>query len=91
VAAHGRGLYVTSKFSPKFNAFYVPGGNKSGHPTAMMGPFILQESVPKHMLSKFENSFLTADEWVNLIQGAVLYDNVVDDVGDELRGPHKRG
>jgi hypothetical protein len=86
VAAHGRGLYVTTKFTPKFNAFYVPVGIMSGHPTAMMAPFVLQENVPRHMLSKFENAFLTADKWTNMIQAAVLYDNVVEDMEDEAGG-----
>ena len=78
VAAHGR----TSKFSPNLDAFYVPGGIVSGHPTAMMDPYIHQESVPSHMLSKFDNSSLSADKWIGLIQAAVLYDNVVADEDD---------
>ena len=52
VAAHGR----TSKFLPKLDAFYVPGGIASGRPTAMMNPYILRENVPRHMLFKFEQS-----------------------------------
>ncbi len=83
VAAHGRGLYVTSKFSPKFNAFCMPGGIASGQPTARMDPYILQENVPSHMLPKFKGSLMTADKSVCLIQAAVLYDNVVEDVLDE--------
>ncbi len=79
VAAHGRGLYLTTKFTPKFGAFYIPGGIVSGRPTAMMALFVLQENVPRHMLSKFENAFLTADKWTNMIQAAVLYNKVVDD------------
>ena len=78
VAAHGR----TSKFLPKLDAFYVPGGIVSGRPTAMMNPYILRESVPSHMLSKFDNSSLSADNWIGLIQAAVLYDNVVVDEDD---------
>jgi hypothetical protein len=62
------------------------GGIVSGRPTAMMAPFILQENVPRHMLSKFKNAFLTADKWTNMIQVAVLYDNVVDNVEDEAVG-----
>ena len=72
VAAHGR----TSKFLPKLDTFYVPGGIVSGRPTAMMDPYILRESVPRHMLSKFENSSLSADKWIGLIQVAILYTNV---------------
>jgi len=52
VVAHGR----TSKFLPKLDAFYVPGGIASGRPTAMMNPYILRENVPRHMLFKFEQS-----------------------------------
>ena len=54
VVAHGR----TSKFLSKLYAFYVPGGILPGRPTAMMDPYILQESIPRHMLSKFEHSSL---------------------------------
>jgi hypothetical protein len=63
VAAHGR----TSKFSPKLEAFYVPGGIVSGRPTAMMDPYILRENVPRHMLSKFERSSMKAEGWINII------------------------
>ncbi len=35
------------------------------------------------MLSKFEQSSLKADGWVNLIQEAVLYDSVVADDDDD--------
>ena len=34
------------------------------------------------MLSKFDNSSLSADNWIGLIQAAVLYDNVVADEDD---------
>jgi hypothetical protein len=84
VAAHGRGLYVTSKFSPKFNAFYVPGEIALGQPTSRMDPFILRENVPSHMLPKFEDARLrTADKWTCIIQEAVPYNDVVDDGVDE--------
>jgi hypothetical protein len=51
-----------------------------------MDPNILQENLQRHMLSKFENSSLTADKWINLIQSAVLYDNVVADEDDGSEG-----
>jgi hypothetical protein len=78
VAAHGR----TSKFLPKLDAFYVPGGIVSGRPTAMLIPYILRANVPRHMLAKFEQSSLKAEGWVNLIQEAVLYDSIVADDDD---------
>ena len=34
------------------------------------------------MLSKFDNSSLSADNWIGLIQAAILYDNVVVDKDD---------
>ncbi len=84
VATHGRGLYVTSMFGPKFNSFYVPGGITSGQPIARMDPFILQENVPSHMLPKFKDACLRmADKWICIIQEAVLYNNVVDDGVDK--------
>jgi hypothetical protein len=52
----------------------------------MMAPFVLQEIVPRHMLSKFENAFLTTDKWTNMIQAAILYNSVVDNVEDEAGG-----
>jgi hypothetical protein len=58
------------------------GGIVSGHPTAMMDPYILQENVPRHMLSKFERWSLKAEGWINIIQEAVLYDCVVQDEDD---------
>ena len=83
VAAHGR----TSKFLPKLDAFYVPGGIASGRPTAMMNPVILRENVPRHMLAKFQQSSLKAEEWIDLIQEATLYDSVVaDDENDGSDG-----
>ena len=75
VAAHGR----TSKFLPKLDAFYVPGGIVSGRPTAMLNPYILRENVPRHMLAKFQQSSLKAEGWISLIQEAVLYDSIVAD------------
>ena len=82
VAAHGR----TSKFSPKLEAFYVPGGIVYGHPTAMMDPYILRENVLRHMLSKFEHSSLKAEGWISVIQEAVLYDCVVADEDNRSDG-----
>jgi len=82
VAAHGR----TSKFSPKLEAFYVPGGIVSGRPTAMMDPYILRENVPRHMLSKFEHSSLMAEGSISVIQEAVLYNCVVADEDDRSNG-----
>jgi hypothetical protein len=79
VAAHGR----TSKFLPKLDAFYVPGGIVSGCPTAMLNPYILRENVPRHMLAKFQQSSLKAEGWISLIQEAVLYDSIVADDEDD--------
>ena len=53
---------------------------------AMVGPYILRENVPRHMLSKFERSSLTAEGWISIIQEAVLYDCVVADGDDGSNG-----
>jgi hypothetical protein len=82
VTAHGR----TNKFSPKLEAFYVPGGIISGRPMAMMDPYILRENVPRHMLSKFEHSSLMAEGSISVIQEAVLYNCVVADEDDRSNG-----
>jgi len=79
VAAHCR----TSKFLPKHDAFYVPGGIASGCPTAMMNPYILRENVPRHMLPKFEQAALKAEAWISFIQEAVLYDSIVAEEEDD--------
>jgi len=79
VVAHGR----TSKFLPKLDAFYVPGGIASGCPTAMMNPYILRENVPRHMLPKFKQAALKAEAWISFIQEAVLYDSIVAEEEDD--------
>jgi len=82
VAAHGR----TSKFLPKLDTFYVPGGIASGRPTAMMNPYILRENVPRHMLSKFEQSSLQVEGWISVIQEAILYISIVAEEDDTFNG-----
>ncbi len=38
------------------------------------------------MLSKFKNAFPTTDKWPNMIQAAILYNNVVDNAEDKAGG-----